>query len=67
MAKIYIHTFTAFVFLHVRTSSTAANEAEVVESGHLVLNGRCGIAELCRVVLIVSRHHRYQGAIRDVT
>lgn len=50
----------------VRTSSTAAHKAQVVESGYLVLDGGRGVAELSWVVLVVSGHHCYQSAIRDV-
>lgn len=58
--------FPLFCPWRVITSATAANEAQVVESGHLVLDGGRGVAKLSRVILIVARHHRYQGAIGDV-
>lgn len=54
------------VFPSVRTSAAAAHKAEVVESGNLVLDGSRGVAKLCRVVLIVSCHHRNQGAVWNV-
>ena len=52
--------------LRAVTSSAAADEAQVVESGHPVLDGGRGVAELGRVVLVVSCHHRHQRAIGDV-
>lgn len=53
-----------FIFI---TSPAAAYETQVVESGHLVLDGGRGITELGWVVLIISRHYRHKGAIRHVT
>lgn len=50
----------------MRTSSAAAHKAEVVESGHLVLDCSCRIAKLCWVILIISCHHCNQGAIWNV-
>lgn len=48
------------------TSPTAPNEAQVIEPGYLALDGRRGVAKLGRVVLVISCHHRHQGAVRDV-
>lgn len=48
------------------TSPAAANETQVVESGHLVLDGGRGVTEFGGVVLIISRHDGYQGAVWDV-
>lgn len=48
------------------TSPAASNETQVVESGHLVLDGGRGVPEFGWVVLIISRHNRHQRAIRDV-
>lgn len=66
----FIFLFSLFLYLYVYlcvcTSSTAANKAQVIESGHLILDGGRGVAKLSWVVLIISRHHCYQGAIRDV-
>lgn len=64
-----LSTFVLAVSLHFAfiTSPAAANETQVVESGHLVLDGGCGVTEFGWVVLIVSRHYRHQCAIRDVT
>lgn len=52
------------MFLHVSlvplsplTSSTAAHESQVVESGDLVFDSGRGVAELGRVILIIPRHH----------
>lgn len=50
----------------VCTSSAAAHKAQVVESGHLVLEGGRGVTKLSGEVLVVSRHHRNQGAVRGV-
>ncbi len=49
------------------TSSTAANETQVIKTSHLILDGGCGIAEFGRVILIIASHHCDQSAIRDVT
>lgn len=54
-----------FILKRVFTSSTAADKAQVVESGHLALDGGCGVPQLCRIILIISRHNCYQGAVRD--
>lgn len=48
------------------TSPATANETQVVESGHLVLDGGRGVAEFGWIVLVISRHYRHQCAIRDV-
>lgn len=53
----------AFAFI---TSTAAANESQVVESGHLVFDGCCGVAEFGWIVLVISRHDRHQRAIRYV-
>lgn len=48
------------------TSAATADKAQVVEARHLVLDGGGGVAELGRVVLVVPRHHRHQGAVGNV-
>lgn len=48
------------------TSAATANEAQVIEASHLVLDGGGGVAQLGRVVLVVPRHHRHQGAVGNV-
>lgn len=49
------------------TSSAAADETQVVETCHLVLDGGRGVAEFGRIVLIVAGHHSDQRSVRDVT
>ena len=50
----------------VPTSPAAANKAQVVEARHPGLGGGRGVPQLGRVVLVVPRHHRHQGAVGDV-
>lgn len=58
-----VSLFYASSFL---TSSAAADETQVVETGHLVLDGSRGVSELGRIILIVTGHHSDQCAVRDV-
>lgn len=48
------------------TSPTAAHEAKVVESGHLVLHDCRGITQLRRVILIIASHHCHHRSIRHI-
>lgn len=48
------------------TSAATADKAQVVEARHLVLDGGGGVSQLGRVVLVVPRHHRHQGAVGNV-
>ena len=39
------------------TPSTAADESEIVEFGHLILYHRCGVSHLSTKVFVVARSH----------
>lgn len=60
MSKFYAYASSLL------TSSAAADETQVVETGHLVLDGGRGVSELGRIILIVAGHYSDQSAVRDV-
>lgn len=60
MSKFYAYASSLL------TSSAAADETQVVETGHLVLDGGRGVSELGRIILIVAGHHSDKCAVRDV-
>lgn len=49
------------------TSAAPAHEAQVVESRHLVLHDGRRVSQLRGIILIISRHHRDQSPVRNVT
>ena len=48
------------------TSAGATDESEIVETGHLVLEGGRGVTELCGAVFVVSRSQHHLDAVFDV-
>lgn len=63
---LYPQPYFRTAYFQRPTSSAASDEAQVVESGHLALDGGRGVAELRRVVLVIPSHHRHQGPVGDV-
>lgn len=49
------------------TSAAPAHEAQVVEARHLVLHDGRRVSQLRGIILIISRHHSDQSAVRNIT